>query len=245
MQLLQEVNSQRTKPQWGRLETRVIFWRKCQQQLQADGTDPGSASRFFQSQTKSDEESRTELLDVQERCMLLQLQAHWLTLLSPVPVEDLQDLEKQLWLSRVHEHLLSASMEEESVFKLPPPAASPDVGSYRVFLKEFSFSTIAELNQEDRLSLDRLPAPSEELSVEPELSLQESGALSSLVDQMLDEGSVHEAARVCAYFSLKHADTRVLLRCHGLASGALSPDPGDEPPGAPAGGGLSTCKSSL
>ncbi|XP_024137171.1 spatacsin isoform X1 [Oryzias melastigma] len=242
-QLLQEVNSQRTKPQWGRLETRVIFWRKCQQQLQADGTDPGSASRFFQSQTKSDEESRTELLDVQERCMLLQLQAHWLTLLSPVPVEDLQDLEKQLWLSRVHEHLLSASMEEESVFKLPPPAASPDVGSYRVFLKEFSFSTIAELNQEDRLSLDRLPAPSEELSVEPELSLQESGALSSLVDQMLDEGSVHEAARVCAYFSLKHADTRVLLRCHGLASGALSPDPGDEPPGAPTGGGLSTSAS--
>ncbi|XP_023811202.1 spatacsin isoform X3 [Oryzias latipes] len=242
-QLLQEINSQRTKPQWGRLETRVLFWRKCQQQLTADGTDPGSAARFFQSQTKSDEEAETELLDMQERCMLLQLQAHWLTLLSPVPVEELRGLEKQLWFSRVHEHILSASMEEESVFKLLPPPSSPGFSSYRLFLEEFSFSTITELNQEDCLSLDRLSGPLEELNVEPELSLQESRVLSSLVDQMLDEGSIHEAARVCAYFSLKHADTRVVLHCHGLASGALSPDPGEESPGAPAGGGLSTSVS--
>uniref|UniRef100_A0A3P9IS86 SPG11 vesicle trafficking associated, spatacsin n=1 Tax=Oryzias latipes TaxID=8090 RepID=A0A3P9IS86_ORYLA len=228
--LLQEINSQRTKPQWGRLETRVLFWRKCQQQLTADGTDPGSAARFFQSQTKAE----TELLDMQERCMLLQLQAHWLTLLSPVPVEELRGLEKQLWFSRVHEHILSASMEEESVFKLLPPPSSPGISSYRLFLEEFSFSTITELNQEDCLSLDRLSGPLEELNVEPELSLQESRVLSSLVDQMLDEGSIHEAARVCAYFSLKHADTRVVLHCHGLASGALSPDPGEESPGAPA-----------
>ncbi|XP_053282670.1 spatacsin-like [Pleuronectes platessa] len=49
-QLLQEMNSQKSKTTWRRLETRVSFWRSCQEQLKSDSTDPGSASCFFLSQ---------------------------------------------------------------------------------------------------------------------------------------------------------------------------------------------------
>lgn len=239
MQLLQEVSSQKSKRQWRRLETRVGFWRKCHDQLKADGTDPESASHFFLSQAEEirpsdsceDADPQSELLDVQERCLLLCLAAHWLSLLLPPPVDKLEGLEKLLWVSRVRRHALTVSMEKESVFNLPPPAITPEMNIYTVLMKEFSFSTISGLNTEQCLSVEGLPGPpeqQEQVSVDPTLSPEERRVLAALIGQLLDEGSIHEASRVCRYFSLYHPDMWVVLRCRGLASGEPNPEPSEE-----------------
>ncbi|XP_071316860.1 spatacsin isoform X2 [Trachinotus anak] len=238
-QLLQEVNSQKSKMQWRRLETRVSFWKKCQEQLKTDSTDPESASHFFLSQAEAGTadsstargEAQTELLDVQERCLLLGLAAHWLSLLSPAPVDKLESLEKKLWISRIRRHTLTVAMEKESVFNLPPPAVTPEMNTYEMLMKEFSFSNIPALNSETCLSLDGLPGPSEEQqepSTDSGLSPEEGSVLPALIGQLLEDGSIHEASRICRYFSLYHPDMLVVLRCRGLASGELEPEPQEE-----------------
>lgn len=216
----------------------MSFWRKCHEQLKADGADPESASQFFLSQAESGTadssgaaEAQTELLAVRDRCLLLCLAAHWLSLLSPAPVDQLESLEKKLWISRVRRRVLAVAMEKESVFNLPPPAITPEMNTYEVLMKEFSFSNISGLNTEERLSLDGLPGPPEEqdeLNLDPPLSPEERSILATLIGQLLDEGSVHEASRVCRYFSLHHPDLWVVLRCRGLASGDLNPEAREE-----------------
>ncbi|KAF0040785.1 hypothetical protein F2P81_006683 [Scophthalmus maximus] len=231
-QLLQELNSVRSKSQWRRLETRVSFWKKCQEQLKSDATDPGSASRFFLTQTEAEPQTE-ELPDVQERCLLLGLAAHWLALLSPAPVDKLQRLEKRLWVSRVRRHVLAAAMEKESVFNLPSPAVTPETNTYEALAKEFSFSNISALNEERWLGVDGLPGPGEQpddLDFDSCLSPEDRRVLASLIGQLLDDGSIHEASRVCRYFRLYHPDVWVVLRCRGLASGELLPDPPEEAP---------------
>ncbi|XP_056243814.1 spatacsin isoform X2 [Seriola aureovittata] len=243
-QLLQEVNAQKSKTQWRRLETRVSFWKKCQEQLKTDGTDPESASSFFLSQSEAGTtdsspaggEAQAELLDVQERCLLLGLAAHWLSLVDPAPVEKLESLEKTLWVSRVRRHVLTVAMEKESVFNLPPPAVTPEMNTYEMLMKEFSFSNISALNSEKCLSLEGLPGPSEEQQepdIDSGLSPEERRVLAALIGQLLDDGSIHEAGRICRYFSTYHRDMWVVLRCRGLASGDLNPEPQEEAADAP------------
>ncbi|XP_041651089.1 spatacsin [Cheilinus undulatus] len=230
-QLLQEVSSQQSKRQWRRLDNRVGFWRKCHDQLKADSTDPESASQFFLSQAESrpsdSSEAPNELLDVQERCLLLCLASHWLSQLQPLPVDRLKGLEKKLWVSRIRQHILTITMEKESVFNLPP-AITPEMNTYGVLMKEFSFSNISGLNTDECLSLDGLPGPLEEQNIDPALSGEERKVLVSLIGQLLDEGSIHEACRVCRYFSLHHPDMWVVLRCRGLASGESNPEAPEE-----------------
>uniref|UniRef100_A0A1A8NID9 Spastic paraplegia 11 n=1 Tax=Nothobranchius pienaari TaxID=704102 RepID=A0A1A8NID9_9TELE len=241
-QLSQEAIIQRTKQQWRRLDTRVTFWKKCHKQLKAESTDPESVSGFFLSQSESvatkaptGEEAQAELLDLQERSLLLQLTAHFLSQLSPVPLDKLQSLEKRLWLSRVQNHTLTATVAKDSMFNLPP-AITSETNAYEVFMREFSFSNIADLNTDKDLSLEGLPGPSmeqETLNVGPKLSPEEREVLSELVSQLLDEGSVHEASRVSRYFSLYHPDVWGALQCHALACGDLSPEAQEKTPEAP------------
>ncbi|XP_054633322.1 spatacsin [Dunckerocampus dactyliophorus] len=240
-QLLQEVQCQRSKRQWSRLETRVTFWRRCHQQLQAETADPESASQFFLSQAESLRsdpsvvpEAQSELLAVRERCLLLGIAAHWLSQCNPAPADQLQILEKKVWISWVRQHALVAAMERQSVFNLPLPAVTPDMNTYEVLMKEFSFSNISELNTDTLLSLEGLPGPAEEhLDVDPVLNPAEKNTLAVLVDGLLDKGSIHEASRVCRYFSLYHPDVWLVLRCRGLASGELSFETRDMPEGPP------------
>nr|XP_061780996.1 spatacsin [Nerophis lumbriciformis] len=240
-QLLQEVQCQRSKRQWSRLETRVTFWHRCHQQLRAESADPESASHFFLSQAESltsessaVPEAQSELLAVRERCLLLGIAAHWLSLCSPAPAEQIESLEKKLWISLVRQHALVAAMGRQSVFNLPPPAATPEMNTYEFLMKEFSFSNIPELNGDTLLSLEGLPGPAEEhLDVDPVLNPAEKNTLAVLVDSLLDEGSIHKASRVCRYFSLYHPDVWLVLRCRGLPSGELSPEKTRDVPEAP------------
>lgn len=230
------------------METRVSFWRKCHEQLKADSTDPESASQFFLSQAETgsaDSAGGAELLDVQERCLLLCLAAHWLSLLSPPPVDKLESLEKMLWTSRVRQHTLAVAMERESVFSLLPPAITPEMNTYESLMKEFSLSNVSGLNTETCLSLDGLPGPSEEQqepTADSTLSPEERSVLAVLIGQLLDEGSIHEASRACRYFCLHHPDVWLVLRCRGLASGELNPEAPEEASEALPGKSIPSCK---
>uniref|UniRef100_A0AAQ4R0Y5 SPG11 vesicle trafficking associated, spatacsin n=1 Tax=Gasterosteus aculeatus aculeatus TaxID=481459 RepID=A0AAQ4R0Y5_GASAC len=226
-QLLQEVYCQKSKQQWGRLETRIGLWRRCHEQLKAEGADPESASQFFLSQANTPS-PRAELPDLQEGCLLLCLAAHWLAACGTATRDRLEVLEKKLWICRLQRHVLAVAMETASVFDLPPPAATSETNTYEVLMKEFSFSGIPGLNTDACLSLEGLPGPSEEPSIDPVLSLEERGGLAALVGQLLNEGGIHEASRVCRYFSLYHRDVWLVLRCRGLASGELDPEPQEE-----------------
>ncbi|KAM9854856.1 spatacsin [Aulostomus maculatus] len=246
-QLLQEVNSQRAKRQWRRSETRASFWRKCHEQLKADSADPEAASHFFLSQAECVSVASSaamnaplELLDVQERCLLLGIAAHWLSLHLPAPMDQIENLERRFWISRVRQHILTVGMEKQSVFNFPPPAVT------RAMKEEFSFSNILDLNTDACLSLDGLPGPSQEperLAGDSPLTLEERSVVASLVDHLLDEGSIHEASRVCRYFSLYHPDMWVVLRCRGLASGELNPETQQEPAEAQTGRIISSSTS--
>uniref|UniRef100_A0A3P9AU02 SPG11 vesicle trafficking associated, spatacsin n=1 Tax=Maylandia zebra TaxID=106582 RepID=A0A3P9AU02_9CICH len=240
-QLLQEVSSQRSKRQWGRFETRAGFWKKCHEQLEADATDPDPASQFFLSQAEAGApgslEAPEDLLDIQEHCLLLGLAAHWLSRITPAPVDKLESLEKEQWLSRIRRRILTVAMEKESVFNLPPPAVNPEMNTHKALMKEFSFSNITQLNTEGYLGLEGLPGPSdeqEEPNAESALSPEERSVLAALIGQLLDDGSIHEASRVCRYFSLYHPDVWLVLRCRGLASGELSDEPPEDDSEAPA-----------
>ncbi|KAM8891916.1 spatacsin isoform 5-T5 [Spinachia spinachia] len=226
-QLLQEVNSQKSKQQWRRLETRIGLWRRCHEQLKAEGADPESTSRFFLLQANP-AAPRAELLDLQERCLLLCLAAHWLASSSTADQDRLQILEKKMWICQVRRRVLAVATETASVFDLPPPAATPETNTYETLMKEFSFSGIPGLNTEACLSLQGLPGPGEEHRADPILDLEERGALAALVGRLLDEGGIHEASRVCRYFSLHHRDVWLVLRCRGLASGELDLEPQEE-----------------
>uniref|UniRef100_A0A8C7T6H9 SPG11 vesicle trafficking associated, spatacsin n=1 Tax=Oncorhynchus mykiss TaxID=8022 RepID=A0A8C7T6H9_ONCMY len=225
-ELLQDLGALKAKRHWERRETRVSFWRKCHEQFRTNSTGPGAASEFFLAQAGASEPPRgsvagTELLCVQERCLLLSLAGHWLSWLAQAPLARLEDLEKQLWKNRVRQQVLLTAMEKESMFALPAPTIAPEENSYEALIREFSFSKMAVLNEPRYLSLDGLPSFSPKEEGGEKTGSEEQGALAILVGQLLDEGCIHEASRVCRYFSFCSRDMWVVLHCRGLASGEL------------------------
>ncbi|KAJ7998352.1 hypothetical protein DPEC_G00221810 [Dallia pectoralis] len=224
-ELLQDLNALKAKRHWDRRETRVSFWRKCHQQFLTNSTGPEASSEFFMAQAVAAEPpqgsvAEVEMLCGQERCLLLSLAGYWLSRLDPAPLSHLKDLEKQLWTTRVHQQVLLAAMEKENMFALPASTVAPEENSYEALVREFSFSKMVILNEPRYLSLEGLPSPSSEEQGERTRS-EEQGALGALVGQLLDEGCIHEASRVCRYFSFCHHDMWVVLHCRGLASGEV------------------------
>uniref|UniRef100_A0A672P5I7 Spatacsin C-terminal domain-containing protein n=1 Tax=Sinocyclocheilus grahami TaxID=75366 RepID=A0A672P5I7_SINGR len=209
------------KRQWERQETRLAFWRRCHEQLKTDRVQPEAASQFFltQAEVRLSEPlgSGSELVHLQERCLLLGLAGHWLSLRDPpLPVCRLAALEERQWQSRIRWLLLHTALERQSLFA--PSALSHD--SFQSLLQEFSFSRTAALDEPAHLSVAGLPAAENDCL----LSADERKALAALVAQLLDEGGVSEASRVCRYFRLFHRDVWLVLKCRGLASGELQPE---------------------
>lgn len=152
---------------------------------------------------------------MQERCLLLGLAGHWLSqCTSSTAVERLTHLEKQQWQCRVRSLILTTALEQESLFA---PAIVVGENSFDSLLKQYSFSKMTVLDNPAHLSLEGLPAFEESCLLVGE----ERKALTTLIGQLLDEGSVHEASRVCQYFGLHHKDLKLVLQCRGLACGEL------------------------
>lgn len=224
----------------------MTFWNKCHEQLKSDSTEAELAHQFFQSQVELDAWSKSdELLDIQEQCLLLCLTAHWLSQLSPVPAKQLESLEKKLWLFRIRRHVLTNNIEKASVFKLPPPPITPGMNMYEALMKEFSMANMSCLNTDTCLRLEGLPGPSDEPTLDPSLSPEGQTVLTTLIGQVLDEGSIHEASRACRYFSLYHQDLWLVLRCRGLACGELKPESTEEVSEASPGKSIKPCKIHL
>ncbi|XP_061077139.1 spatacsin isoform X2 [Conger conger] len=224
-ELLQDLRSLKAKRQWERKEARVAFWRRCHEQFRSNGMGGEAASQFFLSQAQQSEPAPhspapAELLCVQEKCLLLAMAGHWLSQLSPAPLARLQDMEKRVWLCRVRQKLLLSAMEKESLFALPVMAAGDN--SFEEAIKEFSFTKTAALRSPAHLSPGALsPAeassPGDGAGPDP----AEERALAGLVGQLLDDGSIGEATRVCGYFSLQHRDLTLVLYCRALAAGEM------------------------
>ncbi|KAI5100334.1 spatacsin isoform 1 [Silurus meridionalis] len=213
-ELLRDLKVLKATRQWERQETRLAFWRKCQEQFKADCIGAESAYQFFLSQAEDPVQRDPELLQVQERCLLLALAAHWLCQCSPSSVTRLAELEKRQWEWCIRRMVLNTALEQQSLFT---PSTGPD--AFDSLLKEFSFSKMAILDDQAYLSIEVLPTTEEACLLEE----PEKKALSTLIGQLLDEGSVHEASRVCRYFDLLHRDVWLVLQCRGLACGEIQP----------------------
>ncbi|KAK2834753.1 hypothetical protein Q7C36_015454 [Tachysurus vachellii] len=213
-ELLRDLKLLKASRQWERQETRLAFWKKCQEQFKADCIGAESACQFFLSQAECPLQRDTELLQIQERCLLLALAAHWLCQRSPPALERLAELEKWQWEWRIRRMVLTTALEQQSLFT---PATGPD--AFDALLKEYSFSKMAILDDQAYLNIDSLPTTEESCSLEEE----DRKALSTLIGQLLDDGSVHEASRVCRYFQLMHRDVWLVLQCRGLACGEIQP----------------------
>ncbi|XP_036432249.1 LOW QUALITY PROTEIN: spatacsin [Colossoma macropomum] len=236
-ELLRDLEVQKGKRQWERQDTRLAFWRRCHEQFRTDCIGAEAACQFFLSQAEEPLQKDTELLHVQERCLLLGLAGHWLSQCSShAAVERMAHLEKQQWQCRVRRLVLTTAMEQESLFA---PAAGVE-DSFNSLLKEYSFSKMAVLNNPAHLSLDTLPSSEERCLLVGE----ECKALTTLIGQLLDEGNIHEASRVCRYFGLYHKDLRLVLQCEGLACGELQPGLQELPsPDAESRSSLPSCSS--
>ncbi|XP_072528335.1 spatacsin isoform X2 [Salminus brasiliensis] len=216
-ELLRELEVQKAKRQWERQDTRLAFWKRCHEQFRTDSIGAEAACQFFLTQAEDPLQKDTELLHVQERCLLLGLAGHWLSQCSShTAVNQLAKLEKRQWKCRVRRLVLATALEQESLFA---PAAVVVEDSFDCLLKKYSFSKMAMLDNPAHLSLEGLPTSEESCLLVGE----EHKALTTLIGQLLDEGSVHEASRVCRYFKLQHRDLKLVLQCRGLACGELQP----------------------
>ncbi|XP_066523347.1 spatacsin isoform X2 [Hoplias malabaricus] len=214
-ELLRDLEVQKSKRQWERQDTRLAFWSRCHEQFNADSIGAEAACQFFLSQAEEPLQRDTELHHIQERCLLLGLAGHWLSQCSsPTTVSRLAHLEKQQWQCRIQQLVLTTAQEQESLFA---PAAVVVEDTFNILLKKYSFSKMAILNNPVHMSLEGLPTS----EVSCLLMGEERKALTTLIGQLLDEGSVHEASRVCRYFELHHRDQWLVLQCRGLACGEI------------------------
>ncbi|XP_041442860.1 spatacsin isoform X2 [Xenopus laevis] len=202
--------------QWEIAQSRAQYWRKCHQVFSATELSPAAASDFFCSQTVSLEDpeclfrDQTEMLAEQE--MLFTLAGHWLSHSNCASIAALEKLEQKIWKCRLAREVLSKHGVARQLCSVP---------SFASLTLEFSFSSLPALNSPSLLHISDLPLLGTSSIL---LNHEQSKALSSLVDCLLDESHIHEAIRVCRYFQLPHHDLWLLLNCRALATGETARD---------------------
>lgn len=213
LQVLRDLHHLRDTGQWHQTQTRAEFWKKCNDTFTKHSICSRAAAGFFLQQANdvwgsSGQEKATSIM---ERQLLLTLAGHWLAKEPEVALQELEEVEKQIWLCRVSQRALEAG--DSGQCPSPSPAGLPSALSFGSLAQEFSFSRLPALNTARHGRLEALAAG------EPQLGPAERAALAALVGALLDEGSVLEATRVCHYFQLWHRDVSLVLHCRALASG--------------------------
>lgn len=208
--------------QWSLKQARTDFWKKCHENFKKNSISSKAASSFFSAQALVACEYPNEegQRNTEERHLLLTLAGHWLAQEDLVPVEKLEELEKQIWLCRITQHTLRGNQEEIE------PRFSQQISTsgklpFDSFASEFSFSKLAALNTSKYLELNGLPSKE---TCENRLAWKEQESLNFLIGRLLDDGCVHEASRVCRYFHFYNQDVALVLHCRALASGEASVD---------------------
>ncbi|XP_028679448.2 spatacsin isoform X1 [Erpetoichthys calabaricus] len=220
-QLLQELQTLKERKQWERRETRISFWKKCNSQFQSDSVQIVSVTEFFMAQAEAIPQdkgslSEVQLTNIQEKRLLLTLAGHWLSQQDPTPIGQLEAIEKKIWECCIFQQTLLNKFEPANIFFHHVVVAGDS--SYDTLIKEFSFSKLTVLNCPKYLQVEGLPVMD---SSESKLDTTEKQALAHLIGQLLDEGSIHEASRICRYFDFYNQDVTLVLYCRALASGEV------------------------
>nr|XP_041574240.1 spatacsin [Taeniopygia guttata] len=227
-EVLRDLQHLRDTGQWHQTQTRAKFWEKCNETFSKHGIRSRAAAEFFLRQAEGARESsgQEERAAVVERELLLTLAGHWLAKEPGLAVQELQELEKQIWLCRVAERVLPAE----------PAGPCPGTLALTSLARRFSFAGLPALTTagghglsapacgEPRAELGTMELGTAELGT-MELGTAEQAALTALLGALLDQGSVQEAARVCRYFQLWHRDVALALRCRALALGEAGLEP--------------------
>ncbi|XP_057636203.1 spatacsin [Chionomys nivalis] len=219
-QLTQEMETLKHTQKWSIKHTRIDFWKKCHENFKKNSISNRAASSFFSSQVPVVSEHPAEPGSLEERHLLLTLGGHWLAREEPVPLGELEELEKQAWICRITRHACGGGTEETQ----PSPSQQVSAGaelSFDILADEFSFSKLAALNTSEYLDLNGLPSKE---TCENRLNWKEREALNALIGQLLDGSCVHEASRVCRYFHFYSQDVALALHCRALASAEAGVD---------------------
>ncbi|XP_032926333.1 spatacsin isoform X2 [Catharus ustulatus] len=214
-EVLRDLHHLRDTGQWHQTQTRAEFWKKCNDTFTKHCICSRAAAAFFFHQAKHVWEApgQEKTTSSMERQLLLTLAGHWLAQEPGVAVQELEEVEKQIWLCRIARQVLAAEGSGQS--PCPSPANLGTELSFASLAQQFSFAKLPALNTARLCRLEALAQG------EPQTALgaAERAALAALVGTLLDEGSVHEATRACHYFQLWHRDVSLVLHCRALASG--------------------------
>ncbi|XP_048188243.1 spatacsin [Perognathus longimembris pacificus] len=216
---IKEMQTLKHIAQWSLKQARIDFWKKCHENFKKNSISNRAASSFFSSQALVAGEPPAGG-GAQERHLLLALAGHWLAREDPVPLHQLEELEKQMWICRISQHTLTGNREETEPRFSRQISTSGEL-SFDSLASEFSFSKLAALNTSKYLELSGLPSKE---TCENRLDWKDQESLNFLIGQLLDDGRVHEASRVCRYFRFYSPDVALVLHCRALASGEASVD---------------------
>ncbi|NXX04372.1 SPTCS protein, partial [Larus smithsonianus] len=215
-EVLRDLHHLRDIGQWHQNQTRVEFWKKCNDNFMKNSISSKAASDFFFNQANAVFESSAQekITSIMERQLLLTLAGHWLAKNDSSSLHRLEEIEKQIWICRITQQALSTD-EGSGKSRFSSHVVGNRDFTFDNLAKEFSFSKLPALNTPKYLKLEGLAFR------EPQQTLtnEEEGSLKFLIGCLLDEGSVHEASRVCQYFQFYNRDVSLVLHCRALASG--------------------------
>ncbi|XP_065403936.1 spatacsin isoform X6 [Macaca fascicularis] len=217
-EITQEMQTLKHIEQWSLKQARIDFWKKCHENFKKHSISSKAASSFFSTQAHVACEHPAGWSSIEERHLLLTLAGHWLAQEDVVPLDKLEELEKQIWLCRITQHTLGRNQEETEP-KFSRQISTSGELSFDSLAREFSFSKLAALNTSKYLELNSLPSKE---TCENRLDWKEQESLNFLIGRLLDDGCVHEASRVCRYFHFYNRDVALVLHCRALASGEAS-----------------------
>ncbi|XP_051484841.1 spatacsin [Apus apus] len=220
-EVLRDLHRLRDNGQWHQKQTRVEFWKKCHDSFVKNAISSKAASDFFYNQANSVFESpaHEKINSIMERHLLLTLAGHWLAKSAGVSPQSLEELEQQIWGCRIARQTLSTDEGSGRSGSFSHVAVNRDL-TFDNLAKEFSFAKLPALNTPKYLKPEGLAFRESQQTLTPE----EEEALKFLIGCLLDEGSVHEASRVCQYFHVYSRDVSLVLHCRALASGEAAPD---------------------
>ncbi|XP_048723410.2 spatacsin isoform X2 [Caretta caretta] len=212
---------------WHQKQTRINFWKKCHDRFMRNSVSSKAASAFFLAEANavSEPSADEKVNSIMEKHLLLTLAGHWLAQSDSVTLDKLEEIEKQIWLCCIAQQTLNRDdVLVKSRFS-HQVSASGEL-SFDSLAKEFSFSKLTALNTSKYLQLDGLAFQDMSENI---LDKAEVESLRFLIGRLLDEGSIHEASRVCRYFHFYSRDVSLVLHCRALASGeadlnSLHPD---------------------
>ncbi|XP_025775872.1 spatacsin isoform X1 [Puma concolor] len=219
-EITQEMQTLKHIDQWSLKQARIGFWKKCHENFKRNSISSKAASSFFSAQAPEACECPAEgaLSSIEEAHLLLTLAAHWLAQEGLVPVDELEELEKRIWLCRIAQHTLRENPEETEPRFSQQISTSGEL-SFESVASEFSISMLAALNTSKYLELNGLPSKE---TCDNTLGRKEQESLNFLIGRLLDDGCVHEASRICRYFHFYNQDVALVLHCRALASGEAS-----------------------